>query len=126
MNYLANAFSINMIPVDNFTILQVKRVESKDVPSDVVSAIGHPDTARVVEGILGYKVPCNRMNLKLEEGDTLYVAQYTGPRLPEGATQLPEGANLEFFRVILRPECCVGCQAYDCNGCIIMDLTHGV
>lgn len=125
MNYLANAFSINMLPVENFTLLQIKRVESQEVPSDVVSAIGHPDTARVVQGILDYEVPCNRLSLKLEPEDTLYVAQYTGPRLPEGATKLPEGANLEFFRVTLKPEGCLGCREQECTGCAIWEMLQG-
>lgn len=125
MNYLANALSINMLLVENFTILQVKRVKSQDVPSDVVSAIGHPDTARVIAGILGYNVPCNRQSLKLKPKDTLYVAQYTGPRLPEGATELPEGAKLEFFRVIVKPEGCLGCREQECTGCAIWEMLQG-
>lgn len=125
MNYLANAFSINMIPVENFTLLQIKRVESQEVPSDVVSVVGHPDTARVIAGILGHDIPCNRRSIKLEPKDTLYVAQYIGSRLPEGATELPEGAKMEFFRVTLKPEGCAGCRAIDCNPCGFMDFFHG-
>ena len=64
-------------------------------PEDVVSAVGHPDTAAV----LG--VPCNRMNVRLEKGDTLYVAQLTGGRLPEGCTTLPEGFSFTFVKVTL-------------------------
>jgi hypothetical protein len=41
----------------------------------------------------------NRDNLSLAEADTLIVAQYRGPRLPEGAITLPEGAEIVFFKV---------------------------
>lgn len=64
-----------------------------------VSAIGHADTARVVSGLLGLDVECNRVNIRLAAADTLYVAQVTGGRLPEGATTLPEGMELTFVRV---------------------------
>ena len=95
-NYLCNAFSVQMIldllkqgPVD----VKFVPCTKEDIPADVVSAVGHPDTARV----LGY--PCNRISLKLEPGDTLYLAQLTGGRLPEGCTTLPEGFSFEFFKV---------------------------
>lgn len=64
-------------------------------PKDCVSFVGHADTAN----ILG--VECHRGDLKITENDVLYVAQYMGPRLPEGATELPEGAVIEFYRVTL-------------------------
>lgn len=65
------------------------------MPADCISAIGHADTARVVSNILNRDVQANRISLTLSEGDTLYVAQLTGGRLPEGATTLPEGFTLE-------------------------------
>ena len=100
-NYLGNAFSLNMLVIDTKVQVEIEKISPEDIPSNVVSVIGHPDTARVVSGILGFEVAPNRVSLKLEKGDVLYVAQYSGPRLPEGATQLPEGATLEFDRVIL-------------------------
>lgn len=61
--------------------------------SDLVSAIGHADTARV----LG--VPMNRVNVTLKKGDTAFVAQLQGGRLPEGSTTLPEGFSFKFIKV---------------------------
>lgn len=98
-NVLANAFSLTMLPIEAMDFVRVKKINPNDVPADVESAIGHQDTAKVVSNILGFEVKLNRVSIKLTENDVLYVAQYTGPRLPEGATTLPEGANLEFFEV---------------------------
>lgn len=41
----------------------------------------------------------NRETMKLDAGDVLVVAQYVGPRLPEGATELPPNARIEYFTV---------------------------
>ena len=37
----------------------------------------------------------------MDEGTTLFVGQYKGPRLPEGATALPEGAIVEWAMVLV-------------------------
>ena len=103
-NVLANAFSLTMLPIEAMDFVRVKKINPNDVPADVESAIGHQDTAKVVSNILGFEVKPNRVSIKLTESDVLYVAQYTGPRLPEGATTLPEGANIEFFEVSFREE----------------------
>jgi hypothetical protein len=100
MKYMVNSFSLNMISekVKNPVIL-TREVASADVPDDVVSAIGHVDTAVVVSGLLGRAVPANRITVSLDEGDEIYVAQYYGHRLQEGATTLPEGARIRFYQI---------------------------
>jgi hypothetical protein len=66
----------------------------------VVSAIGHADTARLVGQALGIELPADRRNVVLGD-ELMLVCQYVGPRLPEGATELPSGAKIEFFAVRL-------------------------
>jgi hypothetical protein len=66
----------------------------------VVSAIGHADTARLVGQQLGVALPADRRSVVLG-GEPVLIAQYIGPRLPEGATALPEGARIEYFMVAL-------------------------
>lgn len=103
--YISNAFSLQMMSADAphqirtnpMTVGQVRHIWRDGVP--VISAIGHPDTARVVSDLLGVEVPAQRINLKLEPGDMLVVAQIFGGRLPEGATSLPEGFVMRFVGV---------------------------
>jgi hypothetical protein len=95
--YLANAFSLGMLTSD--ATLTVTAVSAADVPPEAVSVVGHADTAAVFAHQLGRDVPMNRANLSLSVGDVVYVGQYTGPRLPEGATTLPEGASIRWLRV---------------------------
>lgn len=116
-NVLTNAFSLTMLPIEAMNFVRVKKINPNDVPADVESAIGHQDTAKVVSDILGFEVKPNRVSIRMSESDVLYVAQYTGPRLPEGATTLPEGAILEFFEVTFRKEGCRGCRGYDTGSC---------
>jgi len=70
---------------------------------EVVSAIGHADTAKIVSGLLGIELPANRISIKMTGMEKVIVAQYSGCRLPEGATILPEGAKIEFWEVSLSP-----------------------
>lgn len=71
---------------------EVKFTEVESLPEGLVSAIGHADTAAV----LG--VPMNRVSVKLSKGDTAYIAQLVGGRLPEGSTTLPEGFSFKFLK----------------------------
>jgi hypothetical protein len=101
--YLLNALSLNMASSPSgffrwqmITIEEARSLLTKDGFS---SAIGHQDLANVVSDLLGLPVEANRANVLLEPGDLAVVAQYRGPRLPEGTTQLPEGAKVEFYLV---------------------------
>ena len=87
--YLLNSFSLQMVDVP----CSVHFEEVDELPSGLVSAVGHQDTARV----LG--VEPNRINVHLSEGDTAYVAQLQGGRLPEGCTTLPDGFSFKYIKV---------------------------
>ena len=105
MRKLVNAFSVNMLGGSD----GVKTVDFTPISVDdarlyaklgVESIVGHPDTAAVIGNLLGIEVPVNRASINIgPEG--LLLAQYSGPRLPEGATTLPEGAKIEFWLVDL-------------------------
>lgn len=105
---IANAFSINMLDLEvGITNLQVCPASPDVIREEVEAAggftsiVGHADTAAVFSSLLGLDVPYNRANFQLEEGATLFVGQYKGPRLPEGATSLPEGATVEWAMVVI-------------------------
>lgn len=102
MIYLCNAFSGQMLDPEMFKENNVVIVPSliETVPADVnfQSAVGHPDTAVVLSNVLGRTVEFNRMNVKLQAGDTVYLAQLTGGRLEPGTTTLPNGARFVFWK----------------------------
>ena len=106
MVYVANSFSLQMVDPNKshnirVTPFSVAEVDVILYDREFVSCIGHVDTAAVVTSMLGKEVPCNRINVKLEKGDVLIVAQLLGGRLPEGATSLPEGFDIKFLHVSL-------------------------
>ena len=97
--FLTNAFSIQMLQKGG--VVSFEEITPEDIPADVVSAVGHADTAAVLSNLLGFEVPMNRINIALDENTELYVAQLVGGRLPEGATTLPEGFSFKFYRVTI-------------------------
>ena len=98
--FILNAFSLNML-VGNADIVvrEVTRAVAASLATWCSSAVGHADTAAVFSAVLGVPVPCNRATVALKEGDVALVGQYNGPRLPEGATSLPEGATIKWLVV---------------------------
>lgn len=98
--YLVNAFSIQMLQKGG--LVRFDEIAPEDIPTDVVSAVGHADTANVLTNMLGFPVSMNRTFITLDEDTELYVAQLVGGRLPEGTTTLPEGFSFKFYRVTLQ------------------------
>ena len=111
--FMLNAFSLNMFTVFpsevrfmELTVEQVKEeiAYERRFKREIVSGVGHADTAAVFSDILGEEIPMSRINVKLGLGDRAIVGQYTGPRLPEGATTLPEGATIKWFLVVVKKD----------------------
>ena len=111
--YIGNSFSLNML--ENLTCkldcteISLEQVQGilerrRDFAATaVISCVGHTDTARVISANLGHEIVVSRDTVTLSEGDAIIVAQYTGERLPEGATKLPEGATLKYIYVRVVP-----------------------
>lgn len=106
---LLNAFSLNLLPVATVAAVYYP-ITAADAANlvhvrGVTSAIGHADTARVVAHLLDVperaeewaEIAATRPTVKWDGDGDLLIAQYSGPRLPEGATALPEGATIQFW-----------------------------
>jgi len=103
---VTNAFSINMLSGDatlkfDRVPLDAMRLALSRWPwrEKITSAVGHADVAALFSAQLGIDVPVNRVTVEMDANTTLLVGQYKGPRLPEGATTLPEGATIEWWIV---------------------------
>lgn len=101
--FILNAFSLNMLCGNADVIVrQVSQEVAARLAAICTSAVGHADTAAVFSTVLGVTVPCNRATVALKEGDIALVGQYSGPRLQEGATSLPEGATIKWMVVAVK------------------------
>jgi hypothetical protein len=109
---ILNAFSLNMLAfVDGPTMPRFTLSGKEIYPEEVVefltdedlggieSAIGHADTAALFSAELGIQIPCERRTVSIVKGERVIVGQYKGERLPEGATKLPDGAEIKWFLV---------------------------
>lgn len=52
-----------------------------------VNFTGHEQTAQILQ------IPMNRITIRAKPGDKIVWAQYKGPRLEEGSTTVPDGAE---------------------------------
>ncbi|PZP60226.1 MAG: hypothetical protein DI596_06125 [Azospira oryzae] len=100
---ITNAFSLNMLAYLPATVRveEVSAETAREYAAKAESAVGHADTAAVFSDVLGVPVECRRVTVSMKKGDTALVGQYTGPRLPEGATKLHESATIKWLLVTL-------------------------
>jgi hypothetical protein len=104
---ITNAFSLQMLDLEEYSIIvgpavgpdTIKTILLTESGITLESAIGHPDTAAIVSAELGVDLPAARINVQLQPGDELLVAQLIGGRLTEGATTLPAGAKIVYRTV---------------------------
>ena len=98
--FLLNAFSLNMIDGNaDIIVREISLATAASLAVESVSAVGHADTAAVFANVLSVPVACNRATVALKYGDVALVGQYSGPRLPEGCSTLPEGAAIKWMAV---------------------------
>ena len=105
---IANTFTSKMLDLSGGRIDAQFCPVTPDIIKDYIeesgsfeSFVGHADTAAVFSSQLGLDMLCNRATFQLEEDHILFVGQYKGPHLPEGATSLPEGAKVEWAMVTI-------------------------
>jgi hypothetical protein len=108
---LLNAFSLNMLPDGmyetkvSFADVGLDHAKKMVALFDFESAIGHADTAALVSALLGVTVEAVRATVQIPPRAygvapwRALVAQYSGSRLEEGATSLPEGASIRWIAV---------------------------
>lgn len=100
---LINAFPLQIVADGSVLSVRAASHDEARAALAIGSAVGHADTAAVLSAILGVPVPVARVTLPTSAEGDVVVAQYSGSRLPEGATALPPGARLDFRRVAWRP-----------------------
>ena len=93
---LLNAFSLNMVADGTLHIRAITASHAAQLLADhgLESCVGH-DPA-LISRALGMPVGESRRSIALAPDERAIVAQYIGPRLPQGSTELPPEAKLTF------------------------------
>lgn len=127
MNYLTGTFTLNMLQSDlDFNLVRFKRIERKDIPKDIECHISNPDMARVIRNYLGFAFkPRQHDKFILTENDVLYVAFYQGPYILKMHKLPPEGGEVAFWEITVKPDGCKNCAWGDCYHCNLSDWAHG-
>ena len=97
---LCNTFSLAMFDssIVRFEVKHLTLEQAQYFSTSCRSVVGHADTAKLFGGLLGKAVAFNRESVSACH-EQLLIGQYTGPRLPEGVTTLPEGAMIRWILV---------------------------
>ena len=91
--YILSGFSLSMLPIPCYVHLAITEItcdfarviinSARRTGREIVSAVGHESTAKILSELLGIEVPVNRIMVKLEEGDEAIIFQLF-TRLAEG------------------------------------------
>lgn len=104
--YVSDAFSTSMLnfPDRDIRSIYFKKMSVEEARETIEHAvevegiIGYDNTAQIVNEILDIPITHTRKSVKIYSyEEAVLVCQYSGPRLPEGTTVLPEGAKIEFI-----------------------------
>lgn len=109
MLYIVNEFSVDMLTTDMIGVnVRFRDMTLNEVHTHLhvahhiwTSAILDADMARILSYWLMKNIKPNRIKVKLSSFDTVLVCHYDGPKLPEGATKLPDGTEFRFFMFYL-------------------------
>lgn len=103
---ILNSFSLNMLQnLDGEVTHKVIPLEEAKEWARVgvlESTVGHADTAAIFGSQLGMDVPAVRSTISLPKGELVLVGQYRGPRLAEGAKELPQGASIVWILLTVK------------------------
>lgn len=109
---LLNAFTPAMLPgfpssVEFFELTDEQARLLVQKLGGIESCVGHQGAADLYAARLGVPVPMNRVSVRLQDGETALLGQYTGPRLPEGRTLTAEefeAAGVRWLLVVHTPD----------------------
>lgn len=105
-SFISTTFSINMLKntlrTGGLATVDVEEVLPRDIPKeDLESAVAYEDAARVLSTMFNTEIKVNKSSVQLDDDSDLYVANFIGGRIPDGADVLPGNMDVRFYRVSL-------------------------
>ena len=114
MLYVTNALPGSVLAgADVLKFIKLTAAQAAEIidgPLQWESAVGHADTAALFSAQLGREIGFNRISIdkdffartidrRVPFNHQILAGVYSGPRLPEGSTTLPEGASIQWVLV---------------------------
>ena len=115
MLYVTNALPGSVLAgADVLKFIKISAAQAAEIIEgslEWVSAVGHADTAALFSAQLGREISFNRISIdkdffartsidrRVPYNNQILAGVYSGPRLPEGSTTLPEGASIQWVLV---------------------------
>ena len=113
MLYVTNALPGSVLAgADVLKFIKISAAQAAEIIEgslEWVSAVGHADTAALFSAQLGREIGFNRISIpsdffgdvngRVPYNNQILAGVYSGPRLPEGSTTLPEGASIQWVLV---------------------------
>ena len=113
MLYVTNALPGSVLAgADTLKFIRLSAAQAAEIIEgslEWVSAVGHADTAALFSAQLGREIGFNRISIpsdffgdvngRVPYNNQILAGVYSGPRLPEGSTTLPEGASIQWVLV---------------------------
>ena len=113
MLYVTNALPGSVLAgADVLKFIKLTAAQAAEIidgPLQWESAVGHADTAALFSALLGREIGFNRISIpsdffgdvngRVPYNNQILAGVYSGPRLPEGSTTLPEGASIQWVLV---------------------------
>ena len=113
MLYVTNALPGSVLAgADVLKFIKISAAQAAEIIEgslEWVSAVGHADTAALFSAQLGREISFNRVSIpsdffgdvngRVPYNNQILAGVYSGPRLPEGSTTLPEGASIQWVLV---------------------------
>lgn len=109
--YVSGSFSMKMFPLsEEGTAFNIRTMTGEEVKAylkgedgtlrpNVKFSFRNAILANIVSDIVDHKIKPNHDNISLGESDVLIFANYRGSRIPEGATKLPKGTALHWYKI---------------------------
>lgn len=99
---LLGGFSTNMLDMPttvSFELITQETTKELLCEDDFESAIAYYPFACVLSELLHMDIPCDRWEVKLQEGDCAIIAQYNGPKITGTTRELPARGNVQWTLV---------------------------
>lgn len=110
MDYLVDDFHVD---ISDLTFLQVRKIQKEFIPPNILVKIKSKAIQNAIENDMHVQFYKGNKKICIEEGDTVYLVK------------LLQNTKLEYYRIKIQKNGCLGCAKMNCSRCSRMKFFHG-